>query len=80
MDLEKFAKKMFNLADWPEGGDIDCLDFQEAAIECGLLITEIRTEPCTPNTSDCFCAVYKGDMSEGVTCYRKAPFLMTPDA
>ena len=43
MDLEKFAKKMFELSDWPEGGDIDGFDFQEAAVECGLLTAESAT-------------------------------------
>ena len=76
MDLEKFAKKMFELSDWPEGGDIDGFDFQEAAVECGLLTPETRHEPCG---EWCHCDSYHGDMSEGVTCYRKAPFLMTPN-
>ncbi len=76
MDLEKFAKKMFELSGWPEGGDIDGFDFQDAAAECGLLTKETRHEPCGES---CFCAIYHGDMSEGVTCYRKAPFLMTPN-
>ena len=76
MDLEKFAKKMFELSDWPEGGDIDGFDFQEAAVECGLLTPETRHEPCGDN---CHCAEYHGDMKEGVTCYRKAPFLMMPN-
>ena len=77
MDLEKFAKKMFELSDWPDGGGIDGFAFQDAAVECGLLIPEIHKEPCGEG---CFCADYHGDMSEGVTCYRKAPFLIAEDA
>ena len=75
VDLELFARKMFELSDWPEGGDIDMFDFQEAAIECGLLIPETRTEPCGEH---CHCAEYHGDMKDGVTCYRKAPILLPP--
>ena len=76
MDLEKFARKMFELSDWPEGGDIDGGSFQDAAVECGLLIPETRTESCEPE--GCFCSEYHGDMKGGVTCYRKAKFLLTP--
>ena len=75
MDLEKFAKRLFELSAWPEGGDIDAFDFQETAVECGLLTPETRTEPCNPD--NCHCAEHHGDMSGGVTCYRKASFLMT---
>jgi hypothetical protein len=70
-DLEKFARKMFELADWPEGGDIYAWDFQAAAIECGLLVAETRTEPCGEG---CFCDGYYApdEWAKGVTCYRKA--------
>lgn len=70
-----FARKMFELSDWPDGGDIDGFEFQEAAIECGMLKAEQRTEPCE---EDCHCAQYHGAdaMKEGVTCYRKAAFLL----
>ena len=77
MDLEKFAKRLFELSLWPEGGDIDAFDFHEAAVECGLLTPETRTEPCH---QDCFCSEYHGDMSGGVTCYRKVTFLLNPNA
>lgn len=80
MDLEKFAKRMFELSDWPEGGDIDGFDFQEAASECGLLTPETRIEPCTMGSEYCHCSEYHGDMSGGVTCYRKAKFLLNTDA
>ena len=76
LDLEKFAKMMFERSGWPEGGTIDGFDFQECAVECGLLTPEIRREPCGEN---CFCAEYHGDMSDGVTCYRMTPVLMTPN-
>ena len=71
-DFKKFAQKMFELSDWPEGGDIDGFDFQEAAVECGLLLPETRTQPCG---EDCFCEEYHGDMKDGVTCYRKSQAL-----
>ena len=76
MDLEKFARKMFELSDWPDSDGINAFEFQDAAVECGLLIPEIHTEPCRES---CFCAEYHGDMSEGVTCYRKVPFLIQTD-
>ena len=79
INLSKFAKRMFELSDWPEGGDIDGFDFQEAAVECGLLTSETRTEPCTMGSCYCFCAEYHGDMSDGVICFRKAKFLLKED-
>ena len=76
MDLEKFAQRLFELSDWPEGGDIDAVAFQDAAIECGLLTPETRTEPC--DQENCHCSEYHEDMSKGVTCYRKAQFCCCP--
>jgi len=73
-DLEKFARLLFAESEWPEGGDIDGFAFQEAAIECGLLTAETRTQACAEN---CHCAETQG--FEGpVICFRKAAFLMEP--
>lgn len=65
---ERFVLKMFELSDWPEGGDIDGFAFQDEAIAHGYLRAETRTAPCGES---CHCAEYHGDMTEGVTCYRK---------
>lgn len=70
--LRDFTRKMFDLTDWPEGGDIDGGDFQDAAVVSGLLVPETRTESCG---AGCFCTEYHGDMSDGVTCYRKTEWL-----
>ena len=76
IDLEQFARKLFEAADWPEGGDIEGGEFQDIAVACGLLIPETRTTPCA---EQCWCEEYYGDMREGVTCYRKAPFLLSKE-
>jgi hypothetical protein len=73
--LRAFAQKM--LEGWPEDfGDVDGFTIQEAAVECGLLEGETRHEPCG---EDCNCASYHGDMSGGVTCYRRTALLMGPN-
>lgn len=71
-NLEKFVNKMFELSDWPEGGDIDMFEFQEAAIECGLLIPETRFAPCADDGT-CNCREYYGDdeFEKGIICYRR---------
>lgn len=76
MDLEKFAKKIFETSDWPDGSGIDNGDLQDIAAECGLLTPETRYEPCSEG---CHCADYYGadDMRDGVTCYRKCELLLS---
>lgn len=78
MQLQRFARLMFQLSDWPNGGDIDGFAFQDAAVECGLLIRETRYEPCGDS---CHCAESfdLDEMRDGVLCYRKAPFLTKGD-
>jgi len=78
MDLEKFARKMFELSGWPDGGDIDGCSFQDAAVECGLLTEVIVYQPCGER---CQCVEYydQDGMKEGVTCYRKSEFLLHDD-
>lgn len=73
-DFVGFARELFKLSDWPEGGDIDGFSFQDAAEKHGLLIPEVRTSPCGEY---CHCAEYHGDMKDGVTCYRKTEALET---
>lgn len=75
--LEAFARKMFELSDWPEGGDIDGFDFQDAAIACGLLTATKQYKPCGDENTGCQCADNFSvlDFDRGVTCYRKAEFL-----
>lgn len=73
--LRAFAQKM--LEGWPDDfGDVDGFTIQEAAVECGLLEGETRHEPCG---EDCNCTNYHGDMSGGVTCYRRTALLMGPN-
>lgn len=70
--LRTFAQKM--LEGWQKDfGDVDGCKIQDAAVECGLLIEETRREPCG---TDCYCASYHGDMSDGVVCYRRTPLLI----
>ena len=64
--LRAFCRELFELADWPEGGDIDGFSFQDAAVKHGLLTAETRTERCGER---CYCAdEYHGEeaMREGV--------------
>ncbi len=77
--LREFANAMIELADWPEGGDIDGFDFQDTAVKHGILIPEQRSEPCG---EDCNCNAYYSDeeWKEGVTCYRLAAALKAGDA
>ncbi len=73
--LRAFAQKI--LEGWPEEfGDVDGFTIQDAAVECGLLAEETRHEPCG---EECNCASYNGDMSDGVTCYRRTALLMGPN-
>lgn len=72
--LRKFIRMVFDASSWPDGGGVEIDDLQDAAVECGLLTPETRTEPCDPH--HCYCAEYYGDMSKGVICFRKADFLL----
>jgi hypothetical protein len=71
--LRNFVRALFEKSDWPEGGDIEAGDFQELAVDHGLLIPETVTAPCGDN---CFCADFHGDLSTGVTCLRKVKWLI----
>ena len=59
---------LFELAGWPEGGDIDAFAFQDWAVKYGYLKPETRTEPCGEG---CFCVEYHGEdgFEGGITCY-----------
>ncbi len=72
-----FINEMFKLFDWPEGGDVDGGEFQDAAVKHGLLVPETRFEPCAKE--DCMCnEYYTGeDFELGVTCYRRAALAAT---
>jgi len=74
--LRLFVARLFDLTGWPDGGDLDGFDFQDAATEHGILTPETRTEPCNQNERDakhCHCEEY-GDFPQ--TCYRKAEWLI----
>jgi len=76
-DLAQFARLLFAESEWPEGGDIDGHCFQEAAVECGLLVETVMHAPCGEN---CHCndtnAPTETEWEAGQKCYRKAAFLM----
>lgn len=79
-NLKKFAKRIFDKVDWPEClGDIDGADFQEIAVACGLLTPTTIHAPCSTDEDDpCQCRDYydPDEFTKGVTCYRKADFLL----
>lgn len=68
-DYEGFA--MAVIGDFPEMGSLDGFDIQDMGEKYGLLIPTIVTEPCGEY---CQCEEYHGseEMTDGVTCYRKA--------
>lgn len=59
---------------YPECGDIDGASFQDIAEEKGILIPEIRYQPCGES---CVCAevVYSEEWKDGFKCYRAAEWL-----
>lgn len=72
--LKAFVRALFS--SWPgECGDIDGFEMQALAAEYGILVPEKRFVPCG---DDCSCAEYYTDeeFAEGITCYRKTPFMM----
>lgn len=73
--LHQALRELFEETGWPEGGDIDAFWFQEWAIKHGFLRPEQRYAPCLP---DCHCGEYHDpdEFERGVTCYRKADFLL----
>jgi hypothetical protein len=72
--LKDFANALFELSEWPDGGDIDLGDFQDLAVKYGLLVPEIRHKPCGES---CNCEGYysEKEFAQGITCYRKAEWL-----
>ena len=68
--LRKFIAALFD--NWPDDLGIDGFDLQDLAEKYGLLIPHTVTVPCGET---CSCAEYHGDMSEGVTCYRRVDWL-----
>lgn len=72
--LRAFAREMIDLADWPDGGDIDGFEFQDAAVKHGVLIPERRTEPCGEGCS-CDAFYSNEEWKEGITCCRIADAL-----
>ncbi len=70
--LKRFALAM--LEHWPLG-EVDGGELQEEAVKHGLLVPETRTAVCSEE--GCNCAEYYSaeEWAEGITCYRKAPWL-----
>jgi hypothetical protein len=77
--LQSFVRDLIDLADWPEGGDIDGFEFQDLAVKHGLLLPETRYKPCSEE--HCSCASYYADdeWEDGITCYRLDPSLLPPN-
>lgn len=71
-ELAQFAAAV--LEAWPLG-DIDGGELQQLAVKHGLLVPEERFAPCAEE--GCACAEYYApdEWGEGVTCYRRAPFI-----
>jgi hypothetical protein len=69
--LREFAQLVMD--NWPHG-DVDGGDLQEAAIRCGLLEPQTRTQPCSEG---CNCTDYfdSAEWADGITCYRRTPLL-----
>lgn len=76
--LKSFVRDLIELADWPDGGDIDGSEFQDLCVKHGLLLPETRYKPC--REEGCSCNQYYADdeWEDGITCYRLAPFLLPP--
>jgi hypothetical protein len=69
--LRAFASDVMTA--WPIG-DVDGSELQEYAVRRGLLTPVERTEPCGDG---CSCAEYYAtdDWPEGITCYRRPPWM-----
>ncbi len=76
--LRAFCTALFDVTDWPGGGDVDLITVQDLAVTHGILTKETRTEPCGDN---CGCAEYYGrdEMAPGVECFRKPAWMVTCD-
>ncbi len=59
---------------YPECGDIDGGTFQDLAEKHGILVKEIRHEPCG-EFCNCAQVVYDEEWQEGVECFRAANWL-----
>jgi len=73
-NLIGFANAIFEAVEWPDGLELDAGEFEEIAVKYGLLLPEIRHEPCSefcPCTEVC----NEEDWKRGVTCNRKAEWL-----
>lgn len=76
--LLDFANAIFDIANWPEGGDIDGFELQDIAEKHGLLVPETRHEPCG---APCNCENYgcfsKEEWQDGIKCFHKADWLLS---
>lgn len=67
--LRSFAQRI--MRHWPEGGDLDMGDVQEAAATCGLLKPVTMKTACVEE--GCFCEGVGADFP--TTCYRRTTLL-----
>ena len=71
--MKAFIRELFDIY-YPDCGDIDGAELQDLAEKHGILVPEIRHEPCG---EFCNCATVCSDMEffEGVKCYSLANWL-----
>lgn len=71
--MKAFINELFDEY-YPECGDIDGASLQDMAEKHGILVPEIRYEPCG-EFCNCNELVYDEEWQEGVKCYRLANWL-----
>ncbi len=71
--MKAFINELFDEY-YPECGDIDGSSLQDMAEKHGILVPEIRYEPCG-EFCNCNELVYDEEWQEGVKCYRLANWL-----
>ena len=80
VNIEKMQGFIMKLLDefYPECADIDGGTFQDLAEEHGILVSEVRHEPCG-EFCNCNTMVYDEEWTDGVSCYHAADWLTTND-
>lgn len=71
--MKSFIRELFDIY-YPDCGDIDGGELQDLAEKHGILVPEIRHEPCG-EFCNCAQVCYDEEWQEGVKCYRLANWL-----